>query len=92
MSRRNSSDEISWIKSLDSAAASPVPKVDVASAVMREIRDSRPRETPENTLPTLAAALASLAGATAAVAAVVACLGMQDPVTDLIEPLRLILQ
>lgn len=92
MNSPESPDEIAWIKSLDRAAASAVPTVDVASSVMREIHHARQISPPENGLPLLAAALASLAGVSAATVGIIVWLGMQDPVIEFVEPLRLVLQ
>jgi hypothetical protein len=91
--------EIDWIKSLDRAAgrtvegASPAPQVDVADAVMREIR-SHDRPTParlRDPLP-LAALLATLAGGGAVAVALQAGLLFQDPFAGFLDAFKLVLQ
>ena len=83
-------DEIEWLKSMDKPAGT-VPPVNVASSVMRRIRSTGALSESDRAF-SIVALLATLLGAAAAGFAVMTWLGMNDPLGDLVEPLKLVLQ
>ena len=83
--------EVDWIKSLDRAAARTTiaPNVDVADAVMREIRSQeRPVRDPLH----WAALLATLAAGGAVAFALQAGILFQDPFASFLDSFKLVLQ
>ena len=83
-------DEIEWLQSMDKPAG-VTPPVDVASSVMRRIRSSEASSESDRAF-SIMALVATLLGAAAAGFAIMTWLGMNDPLADLVEPLKLVLQ
>jgi hypothetical protein len=84
-------NELEWIKSLDRTGPEDAPEVDVANSVMRQIR-SRQNAGRDRDPFGIAALLATLAGGGAVAYAVVAWSAFQDPLLNLFDSVKLVLQ
>ena len=86
-------NEVEWIKSLDGGEARETSPIDVTDAVMREIRTRRSADSDVGRDPFgIAALLAALAGGAAVAYAVVAWSAFQDPLSNLFDSVKLVLQ
>jgi hypothetical protein len=83
-------DEIEWLRSMDKPSETS-PPVDVVSSVMRRIRSAEVQSESDRAF-SIVALFATLLGAAAAGFAIMTWLGMNDPLADLVEPLKLVLQ
>jgi len=82
--------EKQWLQSLDRDENDPIPEIDVAHAVMRDIRARERAETePSFVWPAL---LATLAGAGAVAVAFSTFLAVSDPLTSFLDAFKLVLQ
>ena len=84
-------NEVKWIKSLDQREPQRASEVDVANDVMREIRSRRSAAQDRDPLG-IAALLATVAGGGAVAYAVVAWSAFQDPLLNLFDSVKLVLQ
>jgi hypothetical protein len=86
-------NEVEWIKSLDGRDVREAPPVDVANAVMREIRARQSAQGDVGRDPLgIAALLATLAGGGAVAYALVIWTTLQDPFVNLFDSVKLVLQ